>query len=106
MAEPMEPVQIALAGAGQEAKTRFALWQKNGGSSISAELRLVEWTSDERRSLELALVEERRALASGKELAAATRQTLENARGRAEAVTARQAILDHEAGIAAAMAEF
>ena len=99
-------VEVALARADSATRARFVTWQRNAGSSLPGEMRVVEWSAEERRAIELALVEERRATSSGKELSAQARGTLDGARGRSETIAARQAIQENEAAITAVLAEY
>ncbi|TSA40256.1 hypothetical protein D4Q85_00090 [bacterium] len=99
-------LDAALIGVDSATRARFVTWQHNAGSSLPAGLRLVEWSADERRAIELALVEERRATQSGKELSSRARTTLDSARGRSESTAARQAIQENETAITAVLADF
>ena len=84
-----QAVEPELSGA---VRSKLALWESCHATGLTADLRVVAWTSEQRSELKAALAAERIALSRRQTLDSASVSVLEAARSHTDAVAARSSL--------------
>jgi hypothetical protein len=83
-----------IASLPEVKRSRLRAWRESAASKIPAEMRVVSWSASEIKSLEAALVAEKRAQTSGKNLDSLQFDLLRDARTRSDVQSAQSCFAD------------